>query len=272
MVNSKLKKYLGIGLCVLAIAGIFIKLDYDKFCQSGGFVLEYHGVGFEPWGRTLVMPPDVFESHLKHLQGLGYTMVTVKELMADIRAGKDVSKKIALSFDDGYKNNYTYALPLLKKYNARGTFHIINNRIGTDEIYMNEQEIKALLAAGMEIGSHTFSHNPLGDIEEQYYDWETGVSKYDLEKRFPGLLVETMAYPNGSYNPKIIAKLKEHGFKQGLTGSLYLVDKTLADKHPMETARVIIEDDGTQPGRFPWLIQRAYKKSYLRARGIDVGD
>ncbi|MDO4179410.1 MAG: polysaccharide deacetylase family protein [Phascolarctobacterium sp.] len=267
-----MKKIFGLSLCVCAALGIFVKLDYDKFCQSGGFVLEYHGVGFEPWGKTLVMTPEIFESHLQYLQDKGYKMVTVKELMGDLRAGNDVSRKIALSFDDGYKNNYTYALPLMKKYGAHGTFHIINNRIGTDTIYMNEGEIHAMLAAGMEIGSHTFSHNPLGDIEEKYYDWETGVSKYDLERRFPGLIVETMAYPNGSYNPKIIAKLKEHGFKQGLTGSLYLVDKKMVENNPMETARVIIEDDGSQPGRFPWLIQRAYKKSYLRARGIDVGD
>lgn len=270
--NRNFKRFFKIGICICAIAGIFIKLDYDRFCESGGFVLEYHGVGFEPWGRTLVMPPKIFESHLQYLQEQGYTMVTVKELMQDIRAGKNVSKKIALSFDDGYKNNYTYALPLMNKYNAKGTFHIINNRIGAEEMYMNEQEIKEMLANGMEIGSHTISHNPLGDIEEKYYDWETGVSKYDLEKRFPGLEVETMAYPNGSYNEKIKAKLKQHGFKQALTGSLYLVDKAMAVNNPMETARVIIEDDGTQPGRFPWLIQRAYKKSYLRARGIDLGD
>lgn len=270
--NSKFKKALGMGLCICAIAGVFIKLDYDRFCKSGGFVLEYHGVGYEPWGRTLVMPPKIFESHLLYLQENGYKMVTVKELMQDLRNGRDVSKKIALSFDDGYKNNYTYALPLLKKYHAQGTFHIINNRIGKCEAYMNEQEIKEMLASGMEIGSHTFSHNPLGDIEEQYYDWETGVSKYDLEKRFPGLEIETMAYPNGSYNSKIMEKLKEHGFKQGLTGSLYLVDREMAEKNPMETARVIIEDDGTQSGRFPWLIKRAYKKAYLRSRGLDVGD
>lgn len=270
--NRKIKQYLGIGFCVLAALGIYVKQDYDKFCKSGGFVLEYHGVGFEPWGKELVMKPEVFESHLKHLQSLGYTMVTVKELMSDIRQGRDVSKKIALSFDDGYKNNHDYALPLMKKYNAKGTFHVINNRIGVSEMYMNEAEINNMLAAGMEIGSHTFSHNPLGDIDKIYYDWETGVSKYDLEKRFPGLIVETMAYPNGSYNAEIKAKLQHFGYKQALTGSLYLVDKSMADKNPMETARVIIEDDGTKPGRFPWLIQRAYKKSYLRARGIDVGD
>ena len=270
--KTNVKKVLGIGLCVLVAAGIGIKIDYENFCKSGGFILEYHGVGYEPWGGAMVVSPKTFESHLQYLKDQGYTMVSVKELMEDIRKDKDVSKEIALSFDDGYKNNFQYALPIMKKFGAKGTFHVINNRIGKDEMYMNESEVKKMIAEGMEIGAHTSSHNPLGDIDPKYYDWELGVAKYDLERRFPGLVIETLAYPMGSFNDAIKVKLKQFGYKQALTGSLYLVDKKMAKENPFETARVFIEVDEKDSHNFSWLINRAYKKSYLRARGIDVGD
>ena len=73
-------------------------------------------------------------------------------------------------------------LPLLKKYDAKGSFFVINKDIG-DELHMNEQEIKELIAAGMELGSHTYSHNPLAAIDEKYLVWETDTSRYWLKKK-----------------------------------------------------------------------------------------
>lgn len=270
-----LKKVLcmaGATVIVTVAAGkMYYNQEIDKYAKTGALVLEYHSISNKDWGPSLVVAPDVFEGHLKYLKENGYNMVTVEELGERLRTGKSVDKYIALSFDDGYKDNYTTALPLLQKYHAKATFAIINNRIG-GEIYMTEADIRAMLAAGMEIGSHTASHNPLGDIDPKYLDWEIGSSKYLLEMRFPGLVVKTMAYPNGSYNDQIIAKLKEFGYNQALTGHTGANGHAFYSEQPMKMNRVIVMDDGKGPYYFGGLLKRGHRRSYFLEKGIDLGE
>lgn len=269
------KKTIGLAGAVVFLAAGAAKLYYnsemERYTKTGALILEYHSISNRDWDPSLVVAPKVFEGHLKYLQEQGYKMVTVEELSDRLRTGKSVAKYIALSFDDGYKDNYTIALPLLQKYNAKGTFAIINNRIGGN-IYMNEADIVAMQAAGMEIASHTASHNPLGEIDPKYLDWEIGSSKYLLELRFPGLEIKTMAYPNGSYNDQIIAKLKQHGYAQALTGHTGMNGHAFYKEQPMKLNRVIVMDDGKGPFYFGGLLKRGYRRSYFLEKGIDLGE
>ena len=262
-----------LGIMVLVIgAWLWLRHDYASYCASGGFVLEYHAIGSHPdWPQGMVVAPATFDRHLQYLQEKGYHMVTVAELADRLATGKSMEKYIALSFDDGYTDNYTKAFPLLKKYNARGTFSIINSKIG-GKIYMNAEQLKEMQRAGMEIASHTFSHNRLEDIDPVYLNWEIGVSKYDLEKRLlpADETVCTMAYPCGSYNEQSIAKLKEFGYKAALTGNEFLNTPEHFQKHPMEMYRLIIMDDGKNPYTFAGLLHKGYWRSYLKDRGIDM--
>lgn len=271
----KWKKIVWTVAALVLIAGVAAKMYYNRlieeYSKTGALVLEYHSISKKNWDSALVVAPEVFERHLQTLQELGYQMVTVEELAERLRTGKSVDKYIALSFDDGYKDNYTIALPLMKKYNAKGTFSVINNRIG-GEIYMTEADIKEMIAAGMEIGSHTTSHNPLSEIDPKYLEWEIGVSKYVLEKRFPGLVVKTMAYPNGSYNDRIIADLKKYGYSQALTGHTGMNGHDFYREHPMEMNRVIVMDDGKGPFYFPGLLKKGYRRSLFLKWGIDLGE
>ena len=258
-------------ICLGALAFAY-KTGENEYSKKGGLILEYHGVGYEDWDSSLVVKPEVFEKHLQYLTKEGYKIVTVEELGERLRTGKSVEKYVALSFDDGYKTNYTQAFPLMKKYNAKGTFLVINRMIGTDPMYMTETDIKEMIAGGMEIGSHTFSHNPLAEIDPKYLEWELATSQYDLEKRFPGIQVRTLAYPNGSYNADIIAKLKKYGYHQALTGHTGMITPEFYKEHPMELYRLIIDDDGRGPFAFVGMIKRGYRHQYLRTFGIDLGD
>lgn len=273
--NGLGKKLVAILICfVLVLVGgwLWLRHDYKSYCASGSFVLEYHGIGSHPdWPQGMVIAPVTFEKHLQYLQQKGYHMVTVAELAERLASGKNVEKYIALSFDDGYTDNYTEAFPLLKKYGARGTFSVINSKIGGD-IYMNAAQLKEMRAAGMEIASHTFSHNRLEDIDSIYLDWEIGTSKYDLEKRLlpKDEEVYTLAYPCGSYNGLVIAKLKQFGYRAALTGNEFLNTPEWFREHPMEMCRLIIMDDGKNPYTFASLLHKGYWRSYLKDRGIDI--
>ena len=270
--GKKLLAILGGVLLVLAGAWLWLRHDYTSYCASGGFVLEYHAIGSHPdWPQGMVIAPATFEKHLQYMQENGYHMVTVAELAERLTSGKPMDKYIALSFDDGYTDNYTEAFPLLKKYGARGTFAVINSKIG-GKIYMNAKQLKEMQVAGMEIASHTFSHNLLEHIDSVYLDWEIGVSKYDLEKRLlpKDATVKTLAYPCGSYNEQCIAKLKQFGYVAALTGNEFLNTPQHFKEHPMEMCRLIIMDDGKNPYTFASLLHKGYWRSYLKDRGIDI--
>ena len=248
----------------------------------------YHAVGPEEgadWPKTLIMKPELFESHLQYLKEQGYTIVTVAELAERLQQGKSVDKYVALSFDDGYKNNHSVVLPLLQKYDAKGSFFVINKDMG-DELHMNEQEIKELIAAGMELGSHTYSHNPLAvgmraklhtyshnplaAIDEKYLVWETDTSRYWLKKKFDGYIVRTLAYPNGSYNDRVIAAAKKYGFYRALTGHVGVNTAATYQKAPFEMYRVTVADDGNGLEGFKKRLEQAYFFGFLQTKGIDI--
>lgn len=268
-------------LVVLAAAGAGVawqlngerwQQEYAAYRKTGAPVLMYHAVGNDEgadWPKTLIMKPELFEAHLRYLKEQGYTMVTVVELAERLQKGESVDKYVALSFDDGYKNNYSVVLPLLQKYDAKGSFFVINKDMG-DETHMNEQEIKSLIDAGMELGSHTYSHGPLGKIQEKYLVWELDTSRYWLKKKFDGYIVRTLAYPNGSYNPTVIAAAKKYGFYRALTGHIGLNTAATYQAAPMEMYRVTVADDGNGLEGFKKRLEQAYFFGFLQTKGIDI--
>ena len=279
MIKKVCLVFLALVVVLLAAAGVAWKLngerwqqEYAAFRKTGAPVLMYHAVGPEEgadWPKTLIMKPELFESHLQYLKEQGYTIVTVAELAERLQQGKSVDKYVALSFDDGYKNNHSVVLPLLKKYDAKGSFFVINKDIG-DELHMNEQEIKELIAAGMELGSHTYSHNPLAAIDEKYLVWETDTSRYWLKKKFDGYIVRTLAYPNGSYNERVIAAAKKYGFYRALTGHVGVNTAATYQKAPFEMYRVTVADDGNGLEGFKKRLEQAYFFGFLQTKGIDI--
>lgn len=246
--------------------------EYAAFRKTGAPVLMYHAVGDEDgadWPASLIMKPQLFESHLQYLTEQGYTIVSVEQLAHRLEQGASVDKYVALSFDDGYKNNYSVVLPLLQKYGAKGSFFVINREMG-DELHMNEQEIKALIDAGMELGSHTYSHNPLAKIEEKYLVWELDTSRYWLKKKFDGYIVRTLAYPNGSYNSTVMAAAKRYGFYRALTGHVGVNTAETYRNAPLEMYRVTVADDGNGLEGFKRRLEQAYFFGFLQTKGLDI--
>lgn len=276
------KLLLGLGgLCLLAVLvssiywkinGERLKAEYAAYRKTGAPVLMYHGVAPElpkGWPRSLVMPTKEFQAQMQYLHDEGYTVVTVEALAKRLEQGLNVDKYVALSFDDGYKNNLTVAIPIMQQYNAKGSFFVVNRLIGKPE-YMDEADIKKVIAAGMELGSHTYSHNPLADIEDKYLVWETDTSRYWLKKKFDGYIVRTLAYPNGSYNARVIAAAKKYGFYRALTGHIGLNTAETYKKAPMEMYRVTVADDGKGIEGFKERLEQAYLFGFLQTKGINI--
>ena len=260
------------GAVVWQVKGEQWRAEYAAYRKTGAPILMYHAVGNEQgpdWPRSLIMPPALFEEHLRYLKEQGYTIVSVEQLAHRLEKGESVDKFVALSFDDGYKDNYSVALPIMQKYDAKGSFFVINKEMG-DKDHMNEAEIKDMLAAGMELGSHTYSHAPLAKIDTKYLVWELDTSRYWLKKKFDGYIVRTLAYPNGSYNKTVIEAAQKYGFYRALTGHIGLNTSATYKAAPMEMYRVTVADDGNGLEGFKRRLEQAYFFGFLQTKGIDI--
>ncbi len=276
----KIAKILGVSvlLCALAVAAYWqfnkerLQAEYKAYCKTAAPILIYHAVGPAvdiEWPKSLIMPTAVFEKHMQYLHEEGYKIISVRQLGERLRQNQSVEKHLALTFDDGYKNNYSEVLPVLKKYNAQASFFVISNKIGK-KIYMNEEEIKDLIAQGMEIGSHTVNHAPLAEIEEKFLPWEISGVRRMFRKRYDGYDMVSMAYPNGSYNQKVAALAKRFGHLNGLTGIVGAFSQRTFLLAPMELYRVTIADDGSNPQYLAKRLERAYLWGFLQTKGIDL--
>lgn len=163
-------------------------------------VLMYHAVSDNPWGdTTLFVSIKNFELQMKHLYDNGYTPLFLNE----IDSAKNYDKPIVVTFDDGYKNIYDYAYPILKKYNVKSSFYLITDWMDGDTYISPEMVVELDKSKLFEIGVHTKTHVKLGTLDYDTQYNEIIESKNTLEKLL-NKKITTIAYPYGSYNTDTI--------------------------------------------------------------------
>lgn len=264
-------KNITILLVIVLVAFGYLFFDYLGFKDRSVPVLMYHGVGTENpknWGDMLITP-QLFEQQLAYLQEHGYKVVSVEELSERFRTNQEVKNYVALTFDDGYVNNYLCAFPLLQKYNATATFYVIKNAIGTFN-YMNEKQIGQMLKAGMKIGSHTMTHRNLTEIDPGELQRELAGSKMLLGQLYEDLVVESISYPNGAYNDEIIAASMAAGYQEGVGGEPGVNTHDTYNDNSFTLYRVGVYDRGDGVKGFAKTLEKAYFIGYLRERGINL--
>ncbi|HEY0659248.1 MAG TPA: polysaccharide deacetylase family protein [Pyrinomonadaceae bacterium] len=151
--------------------------------------------------------PQRFEEHLRWLAKRRERVVTLRETLA---APKN-ENLIAITFDDGYRDNLTVALPLLEKYDLPMTLFMTTDFIGKED-YLNSDDLKFLAAHPLvTIGSHTFSHPHLTQLSEDKARFELLESKKILEE-ITGKTIDLLAYPYGDCNRMIERLSTECGY------------------------------------------------------------
>ncbi len=145
-------------------------------------------------GRRLSISEKNFGRQLDALVSAGYTTVRFSE----IASGQPLpAHPVILTFDDGYEDAYTAALPELQKRNMKAVFYIITDFVGRPG-YMTLSELKTLRDAGMELGAHTLNHADLSKLPVNKQQDEIALSKAYLLERV-GAPVTSFAYPSGKY-------------------------------------------------------------------------
>jgi peptidoglycan/xylan/chitin deacetylase (PgdA/CDA1 family) len=176
----------------------------------------YHSVSpYESTLEKLRVSPDTFERQMHFLKSHHYNVISLESLGNLIRQKKKIPPKTAvITLDDGYKDNYIYAFPILKKYNLPATVFIIVNEVARSQgDRLSWDEIKEMLNSGLiSIGSHCLGPEPLTNIKsEEILRKEIFDSKKVLEAKL-GTKINTFAYPEGRFNDKIKKLVSKAGY------------------------------------------------------------
>lgn len=168
-------------------------------------ILMYHSIS-EANNKLCVSPTD-FTAQLNYLVHAGYQTITVRQLMMAIDGhGALPPKPVVITMDDGYRDNYTIAYPLLKERNMVATIYMIAQKVGTAN-GITTSEIKEMYDNGIEIGSHTQHHLDLRYLNDAQLNEEIAGSRQLLSTMLQ-LPVETFCYPSGRYSPLAIQKVE----------------------------------------------------------------
>jgi len=207
---------------------IYEKKKRERAVSKNGIrVLVYHSITDslikKEWKENTT-PKDLFDKQLKYLKDNGYTAVSLEKAFLYLNNKEIIpDKTVAITFDDGFRNNYINALPILEKYKFPATIFItvdfLRDYSGSD-LYLSCSEIKNMIKSGLiSFGSHGLTHRALTTVKKRELDKEISLSKERLENIINNK-TNFFAYPfvhSGSYNSNIRQLLKRHGFKAAFT-------------------------------------------------------
>ncbi len=165
--------------------------------------------------RQFTISPERLQQRLRMFAERRYKFVLLGEIVRRIlEAGKEPDDVVAVTFDDGWLDNYEFALPVLKHLNVPASFFVTTAHLrqgAAAERKMSARQLRELLDEGMEIGSHSRNHPNLRKLSEREARSEILGSKLDLESLL-GRSVDLFAYPGGEFNQGVVRMVREAGY------------------------------------------------------------
>ena len=136
---------------------------------------------------------EVFSAQLAKLKAMGFTFINLDDLAQPLPP-----KPIMLTFDDGHRDNFTKAWPILKQFAAKATIFLATDYIGTDPTFLTWEQVQELDQSPLiTFGSHSCSHTRLRQLSMEQIQHELRASKKVIEEHL-GHPINAFAYPYGS--------------------------------------------------------------------------
>lgn len=186
-------------------------------------ILMYHYLSIPPddadiYRLDLSVTPQLFRQHLEAMQNTGYTTVRLDDLTAHLTQGTPLPEKpVIITFDDGYRDNYVNAFPLLIEYGMTATFFIVTDFI--DEAlpaYLTWDMVREMHAAGLLIESHSRNHTSLKNRDVDFLIWQALGSIETIEFEL-GIKPRFVSYPAGQFDSTTIEVFKSANYLAGVT-------------------------------------------------------
>ena len=192
------------------IAALWLSLSQVAFAADSIPVLMYHRINDSISAGETVVSLDTFKAQLDFLKSAGYHTITISQVGEYLDNNKHPEKLIAITFDDGWKDQLK-AAQLLKERNQTATFFILTG-VFDDLRYLNKAEVKDLSKL-FEIGAHTHTHFQKWEEDLHSLDTMTAVvaSKSILESLIKKP-IKSIAWPYGYFTDDTVSYIKSVGF------------------------------------------------------------
>jgi len=185
--------------CVHAIKSL------GRSVPQGARILCYHRVR-DGAADYLSVTTDRFRQQMRSLKDGGFQVVPLEEILS----GKADGRSVAITFDDGWRDNFENAFPALKEFGLTATIFCIADRIDQPD-YLTLTQARAMRQQGIELGSHTVSHPKLNSLDREGKKREILGSKKMLEEKLRGP-VPFFCYPYGIYDNETLRAVREAGY------------------------------------------------------------
>ncbi|MCM3874829.1 MAG: polysaccharide deacetylase family protein [Thermoanaerobaculia bacterium] len=207
-----------------AALGLSLRFNWRRPRRPGTPILMYHQVGEPRSGSALnkwrVREED-FRWQLDALSRRGYRGAALNELLGAPEPPATKTRRVVLTFDDGYRGVKERALPALLARGFSATVFVVADRLGgandwdaetPGEPLLGADEIRALHGAGIEIGSHGATHRALTSLPDAELTREVAGSKETLEG-LTGAPVTSFCYPYGDFDDRVVEAVRAAGYR-----------------------------------------------------------
>jgi peptidoglycan/xylan/chitin deacetylase (PgdA/CDA1 family) len=193
----------------------------------------YHAIGSSAHDpNQLFTSPERFEAQMRYLKQHGMQGVSVRELVRRVNSGNSEGL-VGLTFDDGYKDFLTAAVPVMEKFHFTATVFAVAGMLGRENDWahtynprprlklLTAEELRAVAERGMEVGSHSMTHPKLPALAVEQLEKEIRESLQVLSEIL-GEAVEGFCYPYGSLNSAALRSVSLAGYGYACAWSTHI--------------------------------------------------
>jgi peptidoglycan/xylan/chitin deacetylase (PgdA/CDA1 family) len=187
----------------------------------------YHRVARLPGYDQLAVTPQRFEEQMAYLAA-HCRVVSLAQAVNELERGGRLTPAVAVTFDDGYRDNLTHALPILRRYNIPATVFVTarfcdqalrHPRYPVEEgrLHLDWSDARALVREpGIAIGSHTLTHPFLSRLDDTRAHAEIADSRREIADQI-GAEVEFFCYPSGDLSEREVALVAASGYRAAVS-------------------------------------------------------
>lgn len=246
------------GGAVAAALGFSARWNWWRPRTGGLPILMYHKIGDSPPGsklKKLWVSTDRFRRQMDYLRRNGYKPLRFLDAAAILDRGEKIPpESVIITFDDGYKNNYENAFPVLREFDFKAVIYVVVNAVGRDNFWhdpssetrvpmLSWAEISEMESEGMEFGSHTMNHAKLSRIPVEKVAEELRESRRILAEKLRNPLISfANPYGDGQDDVKIQNMIREAGYRWAV--SVHQGKADLAAE-PYRLRRLFVRGDDT---------------------------
>jgi peptidoglycan/xylan/chitin deacetylase (PgdA/CDA1 family) len=219
-------------------------------------ILMYHEVTAGPPEEMHAVSQAAFSAQMLWLRQAGYQSVSLAEWLAPAAGAARPAppNPIVITFDDGYRDNYTNAWPILAEQGFSATIFLVTGRLGGSADWrpgalgqaplLTWPDVREMALAGLQFGSHTASHVDLSACPLSVAQQELRVSRETLQQAL-GAPVATLAYPFSRFNAQIKASVRQAGYEVACSCPTGYVGAANRDPYDLRRVTVLAGDQLT---------------------------